>query len=50
MGYSWARARRLAQQAKADRAAEAEVAAEASKLTPEQARRALAEWAARGGK
>ena len=46
LGYSWAQARALARQQEA----EASVAAKASRLSPEQARKALAEWAARGGK
>lgn len=46
LGYTWAQARSLARQ----QAAEASVAAKASHLSPEQARKALAEWAARGDK
>lgn len=45
-GIAWQAARRRER----DAAAESAVAAKASKLTPEQARKALAEWAARGGK
>lgn len=45
-GLTWKGARQI----RRERAAEAKLAAAASKLSPEEARKALAEWAARGGK
>lgn len=50
LGYTWRQARALAAQQARDRDAEAKIAAKASRLTPEQARQALAQWAERGGK
>lgn len=49
-GYTWAQARRNAKVRERSAENERAVAAAAAKLTPEQARQALAEWAARGGK
>lgn len=50
LGYTWGQARALAKRQEREAAAESLVAAQASKLSPEQARQALAEWAAGGGK
>lgn len=44
------KAKAAARRWRRERKFEAALAAKASRLTPEQARRALAEWAARGGK
>ena len=49
-GRTWAQARELAKQRDRDRANEAAVVKAAAKLPPAEARKALAEWAARGGK
>lgn len=49
-GHTWASARALARRQEREAAMEAKVAAAAYRMTPEQARKALAEWAARGGK
>ena len=50
LGHTWGSARRLSKRMDEEAAREKEIAAKASKLTPEEARKALAEWAARGGK
>lgn len=48
-GRTWGGARELAKRMAREREMEAEVAAKASRLSPEGARRALAEWASKGG-
>lgn len=48
-GHTWGAARALAKRKQREDEAESRLAAQASKLTPEQARQALAEWAKRGG-
>lgn len=49
-GRTWAEARELARQRDRDAANERAVVKAATKLSPYEARKALAEWAARGGK
>lgn len=48
-GHSWASARELAKRQERDAKAEKRLAAQAMKMSPEEARKALAEWAQRGG-
>lgn len=48
-GHTWATARALAKRQDDDRKTEADLAARASRMSPVEARKALAEWAARGG-